>query len=93
MGLFDDDLERVSDESCILRELVRKSGLARIIYDAFGPEHIRMEIGNINDYQPKHLYGFCYKYDSSDVVIKLLDHKTIASYSIYSLHISLNDII
>ena len=90
MSLLDDDLESRSDNFCILKELVQKSGIARILYDAYGPEHIRMEIGDINNYQPTHLYSFFYVYDSPNVVIRLLSHK---EFEYYSLHINLNDII
>ena len=90
MGLFSDDLERVTDESCILKKLVQKSGIARILYDAYGSEHIRMEIGNINNYHPTHLYSFFYEYDSPNVVIRLLSRR---EFECYSLHVNLNDIV
>ena len=90
MGLFDDDLERISDDFCILKKLVQKSGIARILYDAYGPECIRMEIGDINNYQPTYLYSFFYTYDSANVVIKLLNRR---EFECYSLHVNLNDII
>jgi hypothetical protein len=90
MGLLDDNLERTSDDFCILKELIQKSGVARILYDAYGPEHIRMEIGDINNCQPVHLYSFYYAYDSLDVVIRLLSRR---EFECYSLHVNLNDII
>lgn len=90
MGLFDDDLERILDESCILKELVRKSVIARILYNTYGPEHIRMEIGDINNYHPTHSYSFFYVYDSPNIVIRLLNHK---KFEYYSLQVNLNDII
>ena len=93
MGLFNDDLERISDESCLLNELVRKSGIARILYDAYGPEHIRMEIGDINNCHPTHSYSFFYKYDSPNVVIRLLNYGEFERFECYSLHVNLNDII
>ena len=93
MGLFNDDLERISDEYCVLKELVRKSGIARILYDAYGPEHIRMEIGDINNFHPTHSYGFFYKYDSPNVVIRLLNYGEFERFECYSLHVNLNDII
>lgn len=90
MGLLDDNLERTSDDFCILKKLVQKSGIARILYDAYGPERIRMEIGDINNYHPTHSYSFFYKYDSPNVVIILLSSR---EFECYSLHVNLNDIV
>ena len=90
MGLLDDDLERTSDDFCILKKLVQKSGIARILYDAYGSEHIRMEIGDINNCHPTHSYSFFYAYDSPNVVIRLLSRR---EFECYSLHVNLNDIL